>query len=91
MWPVMMGKRHVVILWAANALFLFMMLTASVLCDANGRLPGLDETSSLVIVSGVMLVGLVIDALVGCLDRKRRLIAVAVGLVYALMLLPALV
>ncbi|GAF74516.1 unnamed protein product [marine sediment metagenome] len=75
-------------LWCGNFAFLLMMLGAAVVVDGNGRLPGLNEALSIVILSCIVAGGLSLDVVLAILDGRRRGIAIAVALVYLLMLLP---
>jgi len=83
-------KKSVAALWGMNILFLALMLAASVLNDANGRFPGLGETSSRAALISIVVLGLAADGLAGLLDGngKRRAITIAVAIIYLLMLVP---
>jgi hypothetical protein len=81
-------RKHVFAMWMANTVILILVLIASLGSDANGRLPGLDETSSILMVASLIGVGLVMDMLAGWYDRKRWLLCLAVGAVYVVMIVP---
>jgi len=77
--------------WVANIVLLALVLLAALLSDGNGRLPGLSEKPSVIVVGCLVGIGVSTDILVGWCDRKRRIVAVAVGVAYILLLVPVLV
>ena len=85
------NKKYVGWLWGIDYLLLVLMLLASTLNDSNGRYPGLGETSSLAIFISIVVLGLGVDGLVIVVDKiwRRRVMAIAIVLLYLLMLLPA--
>ena len=59
--------------------------------DGNGRLLGLGEKSSFALITTVHLLGIIASVTLGLKDRKRRLIAVAILVVYVLSALPMII
>lgn len=86
----MVLRKHVVLLWVANTALLVLILLASLVSDANSRLPDMDETSSIVMVTCLVSLGMAVDITLLLLDRRRWLPAVAIGAVYIVMLVPLL-
>jgi hypothetical protein len=88
-----MDKRHIVALWSINALFLVLMLIASLTNDANGRFLGMNDAWSRIAFIGIIAVGLPLDILIGLLDRngRRRATAIGIMLVYVVMTIPAFI
>lgn len=75
---------------AGNLAMLLAVTTATLLCDANGRLPGLDETLSAVAIVLLTLTGVFADGLLLWCDPRRWLVVVMIALVYAALLFPGL-
>ena len=59
-------------LWVVNVAFAAIMLAAGILVDGNGRLPGLNETSSRAVTIAIVVLGLGTDGLVAFLDKSME-------------------
>jgi hypothetical protein len=76
-------------LWKANIAIFILILLGSILVDGNGRLPGLTEELSSVIAVVLFGLGVLMDLLLGWVDRKKWPIVFGIAIVYVFMAIPA--
>ena len=86
-----MKRPSIVLLRIASVSILGVFLVEALVVDGNGRVFGLDEFLSRVIVGGTLFGGIVITSVVLKLDVGWRILHFGCLVVYIVMILPPLI